>query len=116
MFQRNDQTLFHLLLFERHSKESTSHLPNKLLLTLLFMFNKLSLAETLWDSHYVKTHILDSLDRNTNTSQDEGLLKRQHTTYKIRKRKREKYLAPDPQWYGSTQLPLEVSALKYFYT
>lgn len=39
MFQRNDQTLFHLLLFERHSKESTSYLPDKLLLTLLFMLN-----------------------------------------------------------------------------
>lgn len=65
-----------------------SHLP-KLLLTVSFMFNKLNLAETLCDSHYVKTHILDSLDRNTNTYQDEGLLKGQHMTYKIGKEEKE---------------------------
>jgi len=29
---------------------------------------------------------------------------------------RKKYLAPDPQWYGSTQISLELSELKYFYT
>jgi len=57
MFQRNDQTLFHFLLFERHSKESTSQLPNKLLLILSFMFNKLNLAEIPLDSYYVKIRI-----------------------------------------------------------
>lgn len=45
---------------------------------LSFTFNKLSLAETLCHSHYVRTCILDSLDSNTNISQDEGLLKGQH--------------------------------------
>lgn len=35
MFQRNYRTLFHLLLPESHSKESTSHLLNKPLLTLI---------------------------------------------------------------------------------
>lgn len=70
MIQRNDQTLFQLLLFENHSKVSTFHQPNKLLLTPSLMSKKLNLPEIPQDSRFVKTSILDSLDRNTNTCQD----------------------------------------------
>lgn len=70
MIQINDQILFHLLLFESHSKVSPFHQTNKWLLTPSLMFNKLNLPEIPWDSHFVETSFLDSSDRNINTCQD----------------------------------------------